>query len=527
MHGYTREEVAGRALLDFIAEDSRDVAGSLFADGGPASLQATGLRRDGSTFPVELNSSPLDLEGQPAHMITVRDLTGYRLAEAALVRQLEESLLLVRVIAAVTSQLQIDAVLQTICTELAGALHVPQVAVALIDEQIGRLTVVAEHREPERTPAIGTILPNGVPLLDRVLSSGKAAAVIEAYEDSRMAPLRDALLARDTASLLLVPLVGRSAVIGLIELDSPYPRRFTLGEIDLAENIAAATGQALENARLYKAIQDELAERRQTEIELKQAKEAAEAANRAKSAFLATMSHELRTPLNSIIGYTDMLLERVYGDLSNAQLDRLTKVRLNGRHLLALINDILDLSRIEAGELDLILEAVLMPVLAEDCLASIRPRAEQKGLALYTAFEPNAPLVYGDRNRVAQALMNILSNAVKFTHQGSVRVGLRAVASAADLPAAHPQALNSLSGRWVLLSVTDTGIGISPEYHDVIFEEFKQVDASLTREYEGTGLGLTVTRRLVHLMAGHIWVDSDLGRGSTFYVLLPAAPPPA
>jgi PAS domain S-box-containing protein len=267
----------------------------------------------------------------------------------------------------------------------------------------------------------------------------------------------------------------------------------------------------------------DITERRQAERELERAKEAAEAASRAKSTFLANISHELRTPLNSIIGYTELLAQGIYGPLTEKQADRLEKVNRNGQHLLQLINDILDLSRIEAGYMPLEIKPLNLELAIVDCMAAIEPQARQKGLELRRFLPSDLPQVMADRGRLMQVLGNLLNNAVKFTPAGSVTVRAQVVASLDELPPAHPADLPARLGRQVLISVEDTGIGISEADQSIIFDEFRQADESSTREYEGTGLGLAISRKLVLGMKGHLWVKSTLNQGSIFYMLLPAA----
>lgn len=244
-----------------------------------------------------------------------------------------------------------------------------------------------------------------------------------------------------------------------------------------------------------------------------------------KSEFLATMSHELRTPLNSIVGYSELLLQGLYGDLNERQSDRLEKILRNGQALLALINNILDLSKIEAGRMDFTFQQVALSDTVESVAPEFTSAAAAKGLQLEIQVAPDLYAVYGDAQRIQQILHNLLSNAVKFTPQGSVRLEVfntqvkNGYSRTLTLPA--PGWLKD--GNWVIIRVTDTGIGIAPEDHDRIFDEFRQLDSSATREFGGTGLGLAITKKLVALHSGAIWLTSAPGQGSTFYVALPAS----
>ena len=242
--------------------------------------------------------------------------------------------------------------------------------------------------------------------------------------------------------------------------------------------------------------------------------------SRLKSHFLANMSHELRTPLNSIIGYTEMLNEGIYGPLNEKQQDRLDRVMRNGQHLLQLINDILDLSKIEAGRMELDIEPVDLQGIVTECMAISEPLAQKKNLELTRDIPSNLPLILADRGRVVQVLMNLVSNAVKFTPEGQVTVKIEPITSSqiSELPV---ELREGERGPWMLTKVIDTGIGISPDDQQIIFDEFRQADSSPSRQYEGTGLGLAITRKLLQMMHGHIWLQSVVGQGSTFYVLLP------
>ena len=242
-----------------------------------------------------------------------------------------------------------------------------------------------------------------------------------------------------------------------------------------------------------------------------------------KSEFLAKMSHELRTPLNSIVGYSELLLQGIYGPLNERQVDRLSKIHRNGRNLLALINDILDLSKIEAGRLELSPQYVSLQEEIEGLLGTIEPLAQEKGLELTGTVEEALPALYADPLRVRQILTNLLSNAIKFTRQGGVSLrACRVEVLDGRSPQVDLPAQGWLSdGQWVLITVTDTGIGIAAEDHARIFDEFSQVDNTSTREFGGTGLGLAITKRLVEMHGGRIWLRSAAGTGSTFFVALP------
>jgi signal transduction histidine kinase len=228
-----------------------------------------------------------------------------------------------------------------------------------------------------------------------------------------------------------------------------------------------------------------------------------ERASKAKSDFLASMSHELRTPMNAILGFTEMMLDDVYGPVPPALREPIADIHTCGRQLLRLINDVLDLSKIEAGRMELALGEYAVEDVVHTVKSSLRSLAEEKGLDFLTTVQPDLPLCLGDAKRITQCLTNLAGNALKFTREG--RVELRV----------------ELHGETFRFAVADTGIGIPHEQLEHIFEEFRQVDATITREFGGTGLGLSITKKFVELHGGRIWVESEVGKGSTFFFSIP------
>ncbi len=245
------------------------------------------------------------------------------------------------------------------------------------------------------------------------------------------------------------------------------------------------------------------AEERQISAELRRLNERLEQASRAKSEFLANMSHELRTPMNAILGFTEMLRDGLYGDVPPDLQEPLADIQTNGRHLLRLINDVLDLSKIEAGRMELMLDEYSPVQVLEAVRASLRSLAIDKGLEFVARDAGEVPMAYGDSKRITQCLLNLAGNAIKFTKQGKVEIAVE------------------LQGPQLVYEVSDTGIGIPAEELDHVFGEFRQVDTTITREYGGTGLGLSITKKFVEMHGGRIWVESKLGQGSTFWFSIP------
>jgi GAF domain-containing protein/anti-sigma regulatory factor (Ser/Thr protein kinase) len=302
-------------------------------------------------------------------------------------------------------------------------------------------------------------------------------------------PLRDQAVAAGYRSVLIVPLVGADRILGATVLQRRVVGEFPAATVRLMQTLAAQSVLAIQNARLFREIAEKSEELRQASLH--------------KSQFLANMSHELRTPLNAILGYAELLADGIYGELPPRAAGVLERVQNNGKHLLALINDVLDLSKIEAGQLVLTLEDYALPDVVQSVVSATESLAHNKGLTFSADIAPGLPPGHGDARRLAQVLLNLTGNAIKFTDVGEVAIG----AAATD-------------GHFVL-TVRDTGPGIAPEDQGKIFEEFQQVDNSNTRKKGGTGLGLAISKRMVEMQGGTISVESELGKGATFRVRLP------
>jgi signal transduction histidine kinase len=323
-------------------------------------------------------------------------------------------------------------------------------------------------------------------------------------------------------SFLAVPLKAKGKTIGVMAVDNYHTgAKLTEADVNLVSTLAGQVAIAIENARLYDELElrvkerttelseanaqlkQEIIERRRIESELQEAKRFAEDANRAKSDFLANMSHELRTPMNSVIGFSEMILDGIYGEISPEILEVVGEIQKSGEHLLGLINDVLDISKIEAGQMELRLSQNLIQECVETVVGRLASLAKDKGLKLTTRIQNELPSFTFDFQRITQVLMNLVSNAVKFAHEGHIEIGVQR------------------NGQDLLLWVLDTGIGIPDKQKKSIFNEFQQVDSSISRERQGSGLGLAIAKRFVEMHGGTIWVESKIGQGSTFRFTLP------
>jgi len=302
---------------------------------------------------------------------------------------------------------------------------------------------------------------------------------------------------------LLEDVIPTSSVFNDFELEHTFPI--------IGRRVMLLNGRKLQaghHGELLVLAMEDVTERRRAEEEVAKAKEAAETANKTKSLFLANMSHELRTPLNAILGYSEMLQE----EAAERQLDEfgadLGKINAAGKHLLALISDILDLSKIEAGKMELFLESFDVAKMIDEVASTIRPMVEKNANTLHIVVAPELGMMRADQIKVRQGLFNLLSNAVKFTHDGNITMDA---------------GRQLMDGReWIVFRVTDTGIGLSPEQIVKLFQDFTQADASTTRKFGGTGLGLALTRRFCQMMGGDVTVHSVPGEGSIFTIKLPA-----
>jgi signal transduction histidine kinase len=309
-------------------------------------------------------------------------------------------------------------------------------------------------------------------------------------EDAYRGPLRDLLLQSGWRALLAVPLLREGHLIGGLTVNKKTSGDFAPEIVELLRTFATQSALAIQNARLFH------------EIEVKSRELAA--ASQHKSEFLANMSHELRTPLNAIIGFSEVLSERMFGELNEKQDEYLKDIHASGTHLLSLINDILDLSKIEAGRMELDLSDFHLPTALDSALTLVRERAGRRGIALNMNVDDRLGQIQADERKVRQVVLNLLSNAIKFTPDGG-RI---------EVQAAPKDGL-------VEVSVSDTGVGIAPEDQEAIFEEFRQVGTA-DKKVEGTGLGLALSRKFVELHGGRIWVKSEVGAGSTFTFTIPA-----
>jgi PAS domain S-box-containing protein len=516
--GWQELELRGQLFLDWVmpSVEEEETTERLFRQirsGKPhAEFDAVFIQQHGRSLPVSYKLDPIIIEEQFAGAVLVfRDITTYKKAQEEREQQLRETLLLNRVIAAATSSLDLNTVLETICAELAQFFNLPQAAFGLLNERKDLLTIVAEYLPPSGIPALGTVIPiENNSATQEVMRTKQPLVIPDAQTDPRQPELHELSRRRGTRTILIVPLLVRDEVLGTLGLNSTSLRNFAPNELALAQNVASAASQAVENAQLYTAVQQELAERARTEVVLAQTRDKALEASRLKSELIAKVSHDLRTPLTSIIGFAEMLQLGLYGTVTAVQRETLGKIMQSAEDLVLLVNDLLDLSQLEAGTLRLhnvpFAPTSLMPRLTN----IMRLLAANKGLTLTTQIDPTLPPeLIGDPDRLHQILVNLVGNALKFTDHGEIRICL----------CHFPQ-----TEQWGL-KVQDTGRGIPPHMHDTIFEEFRQADYAPESPRQGVGLGLSIVKQITHAMGGSIKLESNVNEGSTFTILLPLIQP--
>ena len=509
----SRETVASRAVLmrgvvnipdvledpDYAIGDVARSAGYRSAVGVPLMLRgrpigAIGVGRpEAGLFPDKQVSLLQTFADQAVIAIeNVRLFTELETRTRDLMRSVGELKALGEVGQAVSSTLDLETVLSTIVSRAAQLAGMDGGSIWEYDEAREEFHLHATDRLPQELVEVlrATPIRKGEGALGRMAITGEPVEIRDiADESSYQSRVREATLRCGYHSVLAVPLLRENKILGALAVNRKIAGDFPPQVIDLLKTFATQSALAIQNARLFHEIEDK---GRQLET-----------ASRHKSEFLANMSHELRTPLNAIIGFSEVLSERLFGEINEKQAEYIGDILQSGQHLLSLINDILDLSKIEAGRMELELSDFDLPTSIENTLTLVRERALRRGIELGRTVDERLGIVRADERKVKQVLLNLLSNALKFTLEGG-RIDVRA----------------AVRDGLAEISVTDTGVGIAPEDQETVFEEFRQVGTA-AKKVEGTGLGLTISRKFIELHGGRIWVESTVGRGSTFTFTLP------
>ncbi len=509
LYGYSKDELSAMTVTDLVAPEAFSVPEALDrlnAD-GMARFDSLHIARDGTRIPVETLAHLFDLGGKTTVLALCRDVTARKASEDALRQQARVLQTVSDVNAVLAAELDVERLAQVVVDAGTFLSHAAFGAFFYDIDRAGRVPRMAVAGAPRgafepfaRTRATRLFRPSGrhITRVDDLVGHPHLASML-AFDG-----LPGGLQA--LRSVLTAPIVARSGeVIGGLLFGHGDAAHFTERDEQLIDGIAHQAAIAIENARLFEEAQHEIEERRRAEAALEEAKESAELASRAKSAFLASMSHELRTPLNAVIGYSELLQEEAEDAGMSDFLPELEKIRAAGRQLLALVNDVLDLSKIEAGKMELHLSSFDLCMLAAEVAGTVQPLVEKNGNALSVTCDESMGLVHADAIKVRQILFNLLGNASKFTHDGEVSLEIRRDAGAGE----------------IIFYIRDSGIGMTEEQVAHLFEAFYRGERTDV-QYEGTGLGLAITARLIHMMGGRIDVKSAPGQGSTFTVYLPA-----
>ena len=410
-----------------------------------------------------------------------------------LIRSVGELKALGEVSQAVSSTLDLETVLTRIVSHAVQLSGTDGGAIYEYDESSEEFLLRAtDHMEEELITALRNNPPRlGDGVVGRAAVNREPVVVPNILEERAYAPRMRQMLERfGFRASLAVPLLREDRIVGGLVVRRKSTGEFRPEVIELLKTFATQSVLAIQNARLFREIEEK--------------SQQIEAANRHKSEFLANMSHELRTPLNAIIGFSEVLQERLFGELNEKQAEYTDDILTSGRHLLSLINEILDLSKVEAGRMELETATFDLPLAIDNARTFVRERATNHGITLEVKVDERLGDYVGDERKIKQILLNLLSNAVKFTPEGGrITINARPINGAVEI------------------SVTDTGIGIAEEDQPKVFEEFRQVGSDNAKKVEGTGLGLTLAKKFVELHGGRIWVESELGKGSTFVFTLP------
>jgi signal transduction histidine kinase len=391
---------------------------------------------------------------------------------------------------AVASSLDINAVLATIVTQAVKFSRADAGAIYSYDASRGIFELAEAHALDQSF--LDKVRATRITLDESALGrSAKQRAPISIPDISKAPnfPLKEIVLSAGFNSVLIVPLFAQDDILGALVLQRRETGDFPASTVDLMQTFANQSVLAMKNAQLFREV-----DQKGRELAI---------ASEHKSQFVANMSHELRTPLNAVLGYSELLADGLYGSIPQKGLDVLERIQANGKHLLSLINDVLDISKIEAGQLTLALDDYSVEAIVQSVVAATGSLAQAKGIEVKTSVPNDLPMGRGDERRLTQVLLNLVSNAIKFTDTGEVEVRVQAV-----------------NGEFNIM-VCDTGPGIAPKDQATIFEQFQQIDNTSTRKKGGTGLGLSISRQLVGMHGGRIDLDSTPGVGSTFNIVVP------
>jgi len=476
-------------------------------------------------------------------VFVVVDISDRKQAEELIRQQVDQEKLLAAITQRIRLTLNLPEILQTTVQQVHQVLQSDRVLVYRVFPD-GTGAAISESVLPQWQTILDIAFPEEVfPQVnyDRYVNGRIFALTDREAEPMEILPCLAEFLAEiQVKAKLVVPIIQNDTLWGLlIAHQCDRPRNWQTWEINLLHQIANQLAIAIQQADLFEKLQQELRDRQKTQQHLTEinqrlaeSNEELARATRLKDEFLANMSHELRTPLNAILGMTEGMQEQVFGKISDAQTKALQTIERSGSHLLELINDILDVAKIESGQIELEYSTISVDALCQSSLTFIKQQALKKSIQLETKITSNLPEINVDERRIRQVLINLLNNAVKFTPDGgqvTLDVSCQPLSVSAQEALGSPLVNNqpelSLS-RCIHITISDTGIGIAPENISKLFQPFIQIDSALNRQYQGTGLGLALVKRIVEMHGGKVMLSSELGVGSCFTVILPCAEMP-
>ncbi len=477
---------------------------------------------EGGERVLSISAAPLIGASQDAigAVAIFSDVTEQKKNEIEINRQNRRLSVINRTALGVKDALDVDEIFNKGLSRVLESEDISGAAVYLLDEETSTMNLAASLGFTTSFESDDRInhIPAKSGIMSEVIDAGEAVLIPEVSVEERTDVLFEVLESELVISAAFVPIIGTRKLHGVLLLTSESEKDFGKTDEEFVTMISRVIGAAVENALLYSDVLEKSKELEdsneqltmsklwveEANAQLVRANQQLEEASRLKSQFLANMSHELRTPLNSIIGFTNLILTDDLQPPTGEQKEGLEIVLRNAKNLLALINDILDLSKIEAGKLTISPEEFAIDEVVKDALITVEPLVGSKPVKLLSEGDPQIPVIYSDSARIKQIILNLLSNAAKFTEQGHIKVATKLVEE------------NFLS-----LSVEDTGSGIPVDYLDLVFEEFRQVDGSNTRKHGGTGLGLAISRKLARMLGGDLTVQSEMRKGSTFTLTVP------
>ncbi len=496
--GYSRDELIGKSLFDLLIPEQHHFLVRARMQERSASYEAEAMHKSGKLIPIMIESVDSRFGDQEIRVVAVRNISEQKKINKVLRAQALEMSALHKIGGEINRSLTLTEVVKASLNGIMkvigpdhAAIHLRMGSELMLQDAVSKDYIKAKLPRFDMRNLNQHTLTNAIYLYDIAQKNNGE------WKELKNSGMR---------SFALLPILQGDDLLGLICLCSTIRRNFRDQQLFL-ETISHETAIGIQNAFLYdqvKAHAEDL--ENQVSARTRQLSEMVERLrelDKLKSIFLASMSHELRTPLNSIIGYTGIMLMGMTGDLTDEQHRQLSKVKNNARHLLSLINDILDISKIEAGRVELFTEAMKLSDVVKEVIDSIHPRAAEKSLSVSDAV-PGDLFIVTDRRRLTQVVLNLVSNAVNYTDKGEISI--RAV---------------TLPGDRFKLSVTDTGPGIAEGDIPRLFQPFQQIDASLTKKNKGTGLGLYLSRKLINLLGGEVFVNSKPGKGSEFYIEMP------